>query len=133
MLRVYACAFSSISMLFVYIGLRMPLSSRSIAGPSALGPGASGLPYYCTSPVTVPDVIGGLAVWRHINQKIRHINQKIRHISACRLHAHTTISTQIIGSESKVHSGSSIRIGQAFLGFLITAHHLCTFLMKSVL
>jgi len=25
---------------------------------NALGPGASGLPYYCTPPVTVPDVIG---------------------------------------------------------------------------
>jgi len=27
-------------------------------------PGASGLPYYCTPPVCVPDVIGALAVWR---------------------------------------------------------------------
>ena len=27
----------------------------------ALGPGASGLPYYCTPLVCVPDVIGGLA------------------------------------------------------------------------
>jgi len=30
---------------------------------SALGPGASGLPYYCTPPVTVHTVLGGLAVW----------------------------------------------------------------------
>ena len=29
---------------------------------SALGPGASGLPYYRTPLVRVPDVIGGLAV-----------------------------------------------------------------------
>ena len=36
---------------------------------SALGPGASGLPYYFTPPVTVPDVIGGLVVWQHNNQK----------------------------------------------------------------
>ena len=28
---------------------------------SAFEPGASGLPYYCTSPVCVPDVIGGVA------------------------------------------------------------------------
>ena len=40
---------------------------------SALGPGASGLPYYCTPPVTVPDVIGGLAVGRH-NNKTRQKN-----------------------------------------------------------
>ena len=32
---------------------------------SAFEPGASGLPYYCTPPVCVPDVIGGLAVWLH--------------------------------------------------------------------
>jgi len=49
--------------------MRLPLSprSRSIAG--VLRPGASGLPYYCTPPVTLPDVIGGLAVWLHNNQK----------------------------------------------------------------
>ena len=33
------------------------------------GPGVSGLPYYRTPPLTVPDVIGGLAVWRHNTQK----------------------------------------------------------------
>ena len=32
-------------------------------------PGASGLPYSCTPPVCVPAVIGGLAVWRHNNNK----------------------------------------------------------------
>ena len=32
-------------------------------------PGVSGLPYYCTPSVYVPDVLGGLAVWQHINQK----------------------------------------------------------------
>ena len=31
--------------------------------------GASGLPYYRTPLVYVPDVIGGLAVWRHHNNK----------------------------------------------------------------
>ena len=31
--------------------------------------GASGLPCYFTPPVCVPDVIGGLAVWRHNDNK----------------------------------------------------------------
>jgi len=35
---------------------------------SALGPGTSRLPYYCTILVCVPDVIAGLAVWRHNNK-----------------------------------------------------------------
>jgi len=35
---------------------------------SAFEPGASGLPYYCTPPVCVPDVIGALAVWRQIKK-----------------------------------------------------------------
>ena len=35
---------------------------------SAFEPGASGLPYYCTPPVCVPEVNDALAVWRH-NQK----------------------------------------------------------------
>jgi len=37
---------------------------------SALGPGASGLPYYCTHAVP-----GGLAVWRHNNkQNTKNLN-----------------------------------------------------------
>ena len=32
---------------------------------SALEPGTSVLPFYCTPPVCVPDVIGGLVVRRH--------------------------------------------------------------------
>jgi len=36
---------------------------------SALEPGASGLPYYCTPPVTVPDVMGARAVWRQNTPK----------------------------------------------------------------
>jgi len=56
--------------------VRMPLSSGSIAGVYiyeyiymyiAFEPGASGLPYYCTPPVCVPDVIGALVVWRQNN------------------------------------------------------------------
>ena len=36
---------------------------------SAFEPGASGLRYYCTPPVCIPDVIRGVAVWRHNNKK----------------------------------------------------------------
>ena len=36
---------------------------------SACEPGASGLPYYCTPPVCIPDVIGTLAVWRQNTKK----------------------------------------------------------------
>jgi len=38
---------------------------------SALGPGASELPYYFTLPVTFPDVNGGLTVWWY-NHKIKN-------------------------------------------------------------
>jgi len=55
MLRVYACVFCSISMLFVSFKFKVHCGS-------ALGLGASGLLYYCTPLVTVSDVIGGLAV-----------------------------------------------------------------------
>ena len=43
---------------------------------SALGPGASGLPYYCTPPVCVPAVLGGLALWWH--NKIKPKNERLR-------------------------------------------------------
>ena len=36
---------------------------------SAFEPGASRLPYYCTSSVCVPDVLGVLGVWRQSNKK----------------------------------------------------------------
>ena len=36
---------------------------------SAFEPGASGLPYHCTAPVCVPDVIGALPVWWQKNKK----------------------------------------------------------------
>jgi len=36
---------------------------------SAFEPGGSGLPYYCTPPVCVPDVFGALAVWRLLKNK----------------------------------------------------------------
>ena len=48
---------------------------------------------------------------------------------ACRLHAHTTITTNMIGSESKVHCGSTVRFGRAFSGILTTTHHAYAFLL----
>jgi len=78
MFRVYGCVFCSMYLLFVYICVRMPLSSRSIAGvPSGralLGfPGARQADY-CTPPVTVPAVHGGLAV-RHYNNNQKKCGQ----------------------------------------------------------
>jgi len=43
---------------------------------SALGPGASGLPYYCAPLVCIPAVLGVLAVWQHINPNTK--NQKLQ-------------------------------------------------------
>jgi len=56
MFRVSGWLFGSISLLFDYMCMRLPLSPWSIAG--VLRPGASGLPHYCTSLVRIPDVIG---------------------------------------------------------------------------
>jgi len=44
-----------------------------VYGGSAIRPGASGLPYYCTTPVTIPDVIGGLAAWWHNNNNKKEV------------------------------------------------------------
>jgi len=58
MLRVYACVFYSITLLFAYLCMRMTSTPRSIAGvPSGR---TSGLPYYYAPLVCVPDVMGGL-------------------------------------------------------------------------
>jgi len=64
---------------------------------SVFEPGASWLPYYCTPPVCVPDLIGALAVWR---QNIKKKNVQ-----------------------------GPLPSSQALPGYLITAHHLCAFLM----
>ena len=48
-----------------------PLRDKVHCGSALVGPGASGLPYYCKPLVCVPAVLGGLAVWQHNNQKIR--------------------------------------------------------------
>jgi len=74
-LRIYGCVLSSesIPLLCVYLRMRMASNSKSIAArecPSM--PGASGLPYYSTPSVCNSDIIEGLAVWRHNNQKKRN-------------------------------------------------------------
>jgi len=54
---------------FVYLRVRAFAFKFKVLCGSAFEPGASGLPYYYTPPVCVPDVIGGLAVCRHNNNK----------------------------------------------------------------
>ena len=65
LLRVYACLFCSISVLLVYMYVRMPSSPGSIAGvPSS----RQALPVHLiTAPpsVYVPAVPGALALWIH--------------------------------------------------------------------
>ena len=63
MLRVHGCVFCSISLLSVY----------KVHCGSAFEPGASRLPYYCTSPVRVPAVIGALAVGRQKKKMVRRV------------------------------------------------------------
>ena len=69
----YGCVFSSIPRLFVYLRMRMYTSKQHscVQGPlrDAFEPGAFGLPYSCTPPMCVPDVLGALAVWRHTKKK----------------------------------------------------------------
>jgi len=67
-LRVFRCVFCSIPFLFAYNGCVCDFNSKVHCG-SALGPGASGLPYYCAPRVCIPAVLEGLAVWRHNKPK----------------------------------------------------------------
>jgi len=62
MLRVYGCVFCSVSLLSVYMCVRLPSSPRSIAGvPSSRA--LPGFPITAPPPVYVPAAIGALAVW----------------------------------------------------------------------
>jgi len=63
MLRVYGCVYCSISFLSVYMCVCM--SQFDVHWWSAFAQVASGLLYYCTPPLCVPDILGALAVWRH--------------------------------------------------------------------
>jgi len=72
LLRVYACVSCSISILFVYMYVRLPSSPRSIASvPSSWA--LLGFPITAPPPVCVPDVIGALAVWRQHKTKNRYL------------------------------------------------------------
>jgi len=55
---------------------------------SAFEPGASGLPYYCTPLVTVPDVLGSRTVWRQNKKNKKH---KDTHLFRDSLKAFTSI------------------------------------------
>ena len=67
MLRVYGCVFCSVSLLSVYMCVRMPSSPKSIAGlPSSWA--LPGFPVTAPPSVCVPAVIGALAVWRQKKQ-----------------------------------------------------------------
>ena len=62
------CVFCSTSLLF-WLHIYVFAVKSMVHCGSAFEPGASGLPYYCTPPLTVADVIGARAVWRQNNQK----------------------------------------------------------------
>ena len=62
-------SFFYIDLLFTYMCMRIASSLAKVHFGSARGLGASRLPYYCTPLLCVPDVIGGLTVWRHDNKK----------------------------------------------------------------
>ena len=66
-----ACLWMCVLFCFFFVCLHVcayAFKSKVRCG-SALGPGVSGLPYYCTPPLFVPAVLGGLAVWRHTNKQ----------------------------------------------------------------
>jgi len=67
---------------------------------SAFEPGASGLPYYCATPVCVPAVIGALAVRRQST------------------HTHTKVSAWSRDSFVTVHSGSALGPGASGLPYV---------------
>jgi len=73
MLRVYGCVFCSI-FLFVCLHVYAYAFESKVHYGSALGPGAIGLPYYCTPPVCVPAVLEGLVVWRHNNNQKKSVS-----------------------------------------------------------
>jgi len=56
---------------FVCLHVCVYASKCKVHCGSVFEPGASGLPYYFTPPVCVPDVIGVLSVWRQNNKKKR--------------------------------------------------------------
>ena len=69
MVRVNECVFVLFSF-YLYICVCVCIQIQgTLRERCSIRPGASGLPYYCTSSVCVPDVIGLLAVWQHNRDK----------------------------------------------------------------
>jgi len=70
-----ACSLTYVVFYFSFCWLHVyavAIKSKVHCG-SAFEPGASGLPYYCTLPVCVPDVSGGRTVWRQtLTKKYRN-------------------------------------------------------------
>ena len=58
-------SYISVIWLYVYVFAILPM----VHCGSVFEPGASWLPYYCTPPVCIPDVLGALAVWRFQKKK----------------------------------------------------------------
>ena len=81
MLRVRGCVvclffFCLYVCVCLYFQIQGPLQEcRSIR------PGASGLPYYCTPRVCVPDVIALLAVWRHNKPKPKKSEERLTSVA----------------------------------------------------
>ena len=81
-------------------------------------PGASGLPYYCTPSVCVPDVIGVLAVWR---QNIKEKKCQVDNLDTLRIRSSVwfTMRTSHCREKNSVgRQSASVRIQLAELTFV---------------
>ena len=87
--------------------------------------GASGLPYYCAPRVCASDVLELLAVWRHYKPKTKNHSSFVC-ISA---YANAYSKTLILKQNIKIILIAGVPKCQAAPVYLITAHHLCAFLM----
>jgi len=108
-----SCLWMCVLLYFSVVCLHMyayDFKSKDHCG-SALGPGASGLPCYCTPLVCVRDVIGGLAVWRHNKPNTKNQKQtpnplmvkgiaRIRHVG-CAHPGDTPTLTRIRSSKNR--------------------------------
>jgi len=76
---------------------------------NAFEPGASGLPYYCTPPVCVPDVLDTLAVWRLTKKKnYKAIPQVIHTQSPCACFALCIVHIPQTQSETQLTSQKTV-------------------------
>ena len=100
----------SFGCLYVYT---YEFSSKVDCG-SALGPGASGLPYYYSPHVCVPDIIGGLAVWRHNKPKTKNLFLWVCVVCVCFL---LYLSVYLCFARCVFRVPSLFRIHNHFLNF----------------